>query len=340
MDLRCCEVRCQPVIAGRDHVAEAHLDREIALRDRVEAGDQSPFGLGASVLEGDVLERDRNDARGRAAFALLGIGVLPDQLPGRIDLEIDEAECVLLAIRRAHHLMPEPAGPHVHLTDRVGEADAAPPAREMLGLGHRFPDQCAWRIEDPAHDDHGLLDDDGGCCTHRCFLFYERLTERVRCGSSLLVRTFPPHRLQIFGEIVEAAIPEAPIAIEPVGHRLQRRRLQMTGTPLCFAPARDQPRAFEHLQMLGNGGEAHVIGLGQLGDRGIPRGKAGQDAAARRVGEGEQRRAELVGRHSAYSTYGLITSRLNTVRTRPRQVGAWKTVIWLQPAARRSAHVA
>src|SRR4051812_8778261 len=47
-------------------------------------------------------------------------------------------------------------------------------------------------------------------------------------------------------EPVEAGLPEAPVAPEPVDGLLERRRLEARGTQLGRAPARDQARALEH----------------------------------------------------------------------------------------------
>jgi hypothetical protein len=103
------------------------------------------------------------------------------------------------------------------------------------------------------------------------------------------------HLLQVLVEPIEALLPQIPVARRPVGHFLERRRLDAAGPPLGFPPARDQARALEHAQMLGYRGQAHVKGLGQFGNRAFAEGKSGENGAPRRVGERGECGAELVG---------------------------------------------
>src|SRR5579864_3202200 len=77
---------------------------------------------------------------------------------------------------------------------------------------------------------------------------------------------------QILFQAVEAFVPEAAIVVEPIRGVLERTRGEPAWTPLSLAAARDQPSALEHLEMLGDGGQAHLEGLGELGDRGLTRG--------------------------------------------------------------------
>src|SRR5712691_10035309 len=74
---------------------------------------------------------------------------------------------------------------------------------------------------------------------------------------------------QILVQAIEALFPEAPVAFEPVHRILKRLGLEPAGAPLRLAPARNQPRALQRFEMLGNGRQAHLEGLGQLGDRGL-----------------------------------------------------------------------
>src|ERR1700746_548391 len=76
---------------------------------------------------------------------------------------------------------------------------------------------------------------------------------------------------QILFQAVEALIPEAAIVVEPIRGVLERTRREPAWTPLRLATTRDKPRALEHLQMLGDSGQAHLEGLGEFGDRGLAR---------------------------------------------------------------------
>src|SRR6185436_20329948 len=92
----------------------------------------------------------------------------------------------------------------------------------------------------------------------------------------------PLHLVEVFGEAVEAAIPEAPVVFEPFGYVLERLRFEVTRTPLRLSTARDEAGPFEHLEVLGNGGEAHLVGRGEVLHRGVAGCETGEDPAARR----------------------------------------------------------
>src|ERR1700704_992514 len=82
---------------------------------------------------------------------------------------------------------------------------------------------------------------------------------------------------QIVVQAVEALLPEAAIALEPVVDVLQRARLDAAGPPLLLAASCDQARALQDLEMLGHGGKAHVERLGELRDRGLAQRQPRQD---------------------------------------------------------------
>src|SRR3954468_12041613 len=104
---------------------------------------------------------------------------------------------------------------------------------------------------------------------------------------------------QIVVQAVEALVPEAAVVLHPVSDLPERTRLERAGAPLRITAARDQSRALEHLEVLGDGGHAHLEGLGQLGDRGLAGCKASQDRAPGGIGEGCEGGAEVVCRHIA-----------------------------------------
>src|SRR6266513_1468589 len=86
-------------------------------------------------------------------------------------------------------------------------------------------------------------------------------------GMSLLLSLY---LAQIVVQTVEGRCPEPPVLPHPIGDVLERARLEPAGPPLRPPPARNQPGALQHLEMLGNPGEAHLEGLRQLRDRGFP----------------------------------------------------------------------
>src|SRR5215469_18335111 len=55
---------------------------------------------------------------------------------------------------------------------------------------------------------------------------------------------------QVIVQSIEALRPEPPVALDPSCHVFERARVELAGPPLRFAPASDQPRAFQHFQML------------------------------------------------------------------------------------------
>src|SRR5438128_464933 len=103
--------------------------------------------------------------------------------------------------------------------------------------------------------------------------------------------------LQVNVQAVETLLPKAAIFFEPIVDAFQRPRLDPAGPPLRFAPPRDQPGALQHLEMLGDGGAAHLEGLGEFADRRLTQGESREDRATRGIGEGCKRGAEAVRRH-------------------------------------------
>jgi hypothetical protein len=62
-------------------------------------------------------------------------------------------------------------------------------------------------------------------------------------------------------------------------------------------PLRDETRAFQHLDMPGHGGKAHLEGRRQFVDRGIALGKPGQDGPPDRMRECRESCVELFRCH-------------------------------------------
>src|SRR5262245_62540926 len=80
---------------------------------------------------------------------------------------------------------------------------------------------------------------------------------------------------QVIVQAIETLLPETAIAFQPVVHLLQRTRFDAAGPPLRLAPAQDQAGALQHLEMLGDGGKAHVEGFGEPSHRGFGGGNMG-----------------------------------------------------------------
>src|SRR5207302_1600736 len=93
---------------------------------------------------------------------------------------------------------------------------------------------------------------------------------------------FPPLCVQP----IEGLVPEPAITLQPVDGLLEGTCLETAGAPLRLAAACDEPGAFEHLQVLRDGGQAHVERPGELGDGRVAGGEPSEDRAPGGVGEG------------------------------------------------------
>src|SRR5262249_26073396 len=77
---------------------------------------------------------------------------------------------------------------------------------------------------------------------------------------------------QILVQAVETLLPETPVLLQPVGGVLERTGFEPAGPQLRFTAAGDQTGPLQRLEVLGDGGQAHGEGRGQLHDRGLARG--------------------------------------------------------------------
>src|SRR5262245_50885992 len=119
-------------------------------------------------------------------------------------------------------------------------------------------------------------------------------------SSSVLAGTFlllPLHLLQMDVQAFEALFPESPVALHPVGDLLEPVCLEPAGPALRIASTHDQAGALEHAEMLGDGRQAHVERLGELGDRSRTRGQAGQNRTPGGIGEGSESGVEMISAH-------------------------------------------
>ena len=98
-------------------------------------------------------------------------------------------------------------------------------------------------------------------------------------------------------EPIEPGLPDLPVSTDPLDGVIERCGLEAAGPVLGVLSSRDQPRALEHLEVLGDRLEAHVERFGQLVHRRLAVGEPGEDRSARRVGEGCEGDAERVVGH-------------------------------------------
>ena len=115
----------------------------------------------------------------------------------------------------------------------------------------------------------------------------------------------------------------APVALDPARHQLQHLGFQVHRPPLGVAAAADQPGVLQHLQVLGDRLHAHLVGLRELADRGVPDRQPGHDVAPGRVRQGGEEPGQLVC-HDPSSTnrlnkgYGPPTSVVNHLVVKAR----------------------
>ena len=109
------------------------------------------------------------------------------------------------------------------------------------------------------------------------------------------------HGRQDVVETAVALLGLPPVALDPLRHEVEDLGFQVHRTPLGVAAATDQAGVLEHPQVLGDGLDAHVVGLGELADRGIGDRQPGDDVAAGGVGQGREDPGERIGGHRASS---------------------------------------
>src|SRR5690348_17242962 len=69
---------------------------------------------------------------------------------------------------------------------------------------------------------------------------------------------------QIDPQAIQAVLPELAVALQPLHRVLERHGLDAAGAALGVTPARDEARALQHLEVLGDRGKGHVERFGQL----------------------------------------------------------------------------
>src|SRR5438552_6429924 len=116
--------------------------------------------------------------------------------------------------------------------------------------------------------------------------------------------------LQVLVQTIEPLLQDDAIALDPFVDLFERARLERRRPPLRLPAAGHKSCAFEHLEVLAHGGEAHVERLRDLGHRRATLRETRKNRTPRRVGEGPERDAEAVDSHVAPSIY--LTTWFNT----------------------------
>jgi hypothetical protein len=109
------------------------------------------------------------------------------------------------------------------------------------------------------------------------------------------------HGRQDVVETAVALLGLSPVALDPRGHEVEDLGLQVHRTPLGVAAAADQAGVLEHPQVLGDGLDADVVGLGELADGGVGDRQPGDHVAPRGVGQGREDPGERIGGHRVSS---------------------------------------
>ena len=100
--------------------------------------------------------------------------------------------------------------------------------------------------------------------------------------------------------VVEAAVPVlglAAVALDPRRHQVEDLRLEVDRAALGVPAAADEAGVLEHPEVLGDGLDGDVVGLGQLVDGGVAVGQPGDDVPPGRVGERREHPGELICGH-------------------------------------------
>src|SRR5438874_330924 len=144
---------------------------------------------------------------------------------------------------------------------------------------------------------HAVHTSSRGASSTRVAMIDRGSCSRSRLFLALTLLLLGLHYLQIILQAVEAFLPQPAIALEPGADVLEGVRLDAAGPPLRLAASRDEAGTLQHLEVLGDGGEAHLEGLGQLGHRGLAQRQPREDGPTRGIGEGCEGGTEAVDRH-------------------------------------------
>src|SRR5687768_6261303 len=129
-------------------------------------------------------------------------------------------------------------------------------------------------------------------------------------------------RAQVRFESVHSGLPRLLARPHPLHRLVERLGLHPARPPLGLPAADDQPRSLEHLEVARDRRQGHWERLRQLAHGRLPLGQTGQDRAARRIGEGGEGEAELVGWHvGRHVTVPLIKGLIKYQPHRERKLG-------------------
>src|SRR5260370_22262715 len=111
----------------------------------------------------------------------------------------------------------------------------------------------------------------------------------------LLFPYFFLHFAQIIVQTIETPGPEPPIVLHPIGNVPQRARREPAGPPLGIASPRNQSGSLQHLQVLGDSGQAHLERLSELCYRNLSRSQPREDRPPGGIGKRGAGAAEAIG---------------------------------------------
>ena len=86
--------------------------------------------------------------------------------------------------------------------------------------------------------------------------------------------------------MIQAALPKRPLTAKPVLGELELFGGELVGADAPLLVRADEAASFQHLQMLDEGWQRHLVRRGQLADRGGTGGEALKDIASCRIGQG------------------------------------------------------
>jgi hypothetical protein len=105
------------------------------------------------------------------------------------------------------------------------------------------------------------------------------------------------HRAQDVVETAVALLGLPPVTLDPLGHQLEDIRLEVHRAALGLPAPADQAGVLQHLQVLGDGLDGHVVGRGELVDRGVADREPRHDVPSGGVGQGREHPGERICRH-------------------------------------------
>src|SRR5437867_536185 len=247
------------VVALCDAAIHAGLEYGVTDLFRCEAHRERGCRLAALLDQDEGVERL---ALVPGVVELLGV----DDTLGSHDLAIHATHPHLVSVGTTPHEAVGASYLQINFADRERPAPAyAQPALEQLGLCPCLEDQTTRCIEHASHRDLSVR----GCRNFEGCVHHGDLPLSLLASARLFLGL---HLLQQVVEVLEVALPDLAVPLEPSGDPCERLPLDPPGPPLCVASSRDQSRALQDLEMLGDRGLAHGEGRGEFGHRRLTRG--------------------------------------------------------------------